>query len=322
MNLLKFIICFLLPISSFAQEISIETISGKIKVLVDVFKNPEQDILFVVDNSGSMNWHQDTLSRQAHHLVSELTEKNIDFHIGVITSDTHDPNHGGRLVGEIPFVTPTTPNLVNVLTQNLKVGTSGHYQERFFDPVVAALSEPLISTLNAGFYRESATLTLIFITDTEDSSVVDVNSFIDFLTNLKGSLNKISAHAVIVPQDASPSCYADSEWPAQRIEHFISLVDGYLYNLCDESSLQLVWKNLSELPANKLLLHNIPLPMIPKFDTITVQYGTQTLTKGELKRGWVYDHIQNEIVLGTDITWTQQPKGTLLEITFVPEEWL
>lgn len=50
--------------------------------------NRKVDVLFVVDSSGSMAGEQATLERSFSGFISEFAGKPIDFHVGVITTDT------------------------------------------------------------------------------------------------------------------------------------------------------------------------------------------------------------------------------------------
>ena len=79
----------------------------------DVFQqpdNPMADILFVVDNSGSMEDNQTNLANNFTSFIQAATDWNADYQIGVTTTDVHEDincmpphvpcNHGamGKLV--------------------------------------------------------------------------------------------------------------------------------------------------------------------------------------------------------------------------------
>ena len=69
------------------------------------------DILWVIDNSGSMAEEQDILNRGFQEFADQLeqsgSEARTDFNMGVITTsfDYSDPDRG-RLIGDPPFLTP------------------------------------------------------------------------------------------------------------------------------------------------------------------------------------------------------------------------
>lgn len=152
------------------------------------------DILFVVDTSESMCSDQASLSRNINRFV-DLFLKNdkIDFHIGVtVTWDSKTYGSAVRkfkngelrpVVGQgnnVRFVTTKTPDLRNALANTLKVGlekfdktkpeTTGPEHEELFSPVLAALSDEMLSSVNQGFRRPDAHLAIVMVTDTEDAT--------------------------------------------------------------------------------------------------------------------------------------------------------
>jgi hypothetical protein len=312
----------------------VERYPGKVKVLVDLQIAPgggDVDILFVVDNSGSMATHQQNLSRHIPLLVAELEKRNLDYHAGVITTDMEGYDgtaSKGRLVGSPAVIDRSIPNATQILATRLLVGINGPGTESVFAPIQAALSEPLLSTTNAGFLRPDAGLALVLVTDAEDQSQIPADNLAGFLTNLKGSLANVTAQGLLVLAE-DPNCPRDEQGVLpQQIEKFISLLSGQTFNLCSVDSradLTIMGQNIAKVAkggsAPRANVSEIPLPSKPMFDSIQVVYGAQTLVKGDLVHGWVYDAKSNKVLLGEQIPWLQQPSGTQLELTYVPEEW-
>ncbi|MEL6180847.1 MAG: hypothetical protein AAFS10_17945, partial [Myxococcota bacterium] len=54
------------------------------------------DILWVVDNSGSMCEEQASIREEANRFVQELADAGLDFQVAVITTDMEDPTQSGR----------------------------------------------------------------------------------------------------------------------------------------------------------------------------------------------------------------------------------
>jgi hypothetical protein len=174
------------------------------------------DIVFMVDNSPSMQQEQDNLRRNFPAFIDEL--KKIpgglpSLHIGVISSDLGagpTPLMGGcgRVAGDrgIFQVKPgcglnpnevfltSTPNgtatpavnfqgeLSDVFSCMANLGVAGCGYEHQLQATRVALYET-ITPANKGFLRENAFLALIFITDEDDCSA-DINSdlFTDDMT--------------------------------------------------------------------------------------------------------------------------------------------
>lgn len=284
--------------------------------------NPSVDVIFVIDDSGSMSSHQTNLRNNVDLFTTGLTaNKFVDYHIGVITtSDTYSTwtgSGGGRLVGLPNFVDRNTMNGSAILKENIMVGMSGSATEMTFDPLVKALSEPLLSTLNIGFYRPSAFLAVVFITDAEDQSEkYNAQKMADFLVNLKkGDSSKILTYGVIVPSNDTTRCVRDAGEKPARIETFFALTGGKFYGLCDVdygTKLAQIGSDLVERIGRRVLLDRLP-----QLDTVEVWYGTQRV-EPHPETGWSYDVNENAIVLGRGITWSEQPEGTIVEVKFKP----
>ncbi len=309
--------------------IHIDTNASRVKVEVDMKMQgvAATDILFVIDDSGSMSTHQQQLAQNIPVLVNSLISSGLDFHAAVITTD--GDNFGSQKPGQFRggVVTSDMPNAAGLLSANLLPGTRGSAQEMVFDPIMAALSEPMLSGPNAGFLRPDAGLTVIAVTDAEDqSTVANKDSFVSFVRSLKSDPGLVSMHGILALQ-SDTACQRDGSDAPVKLETAISELGGKAYSLCAPNYTDNIKAIASALAAaNKSTdpiipiepLTSVHLPLTPKFDTIRVTYGWQVLPQNDFRRGWSFDWTTNEIILGSEIVWTRQPIGTPLTITFVP----
>src|SRR5262249_40734277 len=125
--------------------------------------NNKVDLLWVVDNSGSMDPLQANMTANFNSFINNFVSKNFDFHLAVTTSDAYLAgsfwNNNPALaqfrdgVGSthtgVFDILPSTPNLINVFVTNATQGSNGSGDERVFSSLKAALN----SNLNAGFLR-------------------------------------------------------------------------------------------------------------------------------------------------------------------------
>jgi hypothetical protein len=260
----------------------------------------------------------------------------LNYHIGVVTTSMDDVSASycdrtggyapracgdGRLVRyktKIPFIDNNTPNGLSVLEENLVVGTSGSGEEMMFDPVKAALSQPLTSNENAGFLRADASLAIVFITDAEDQSdnVQTPKDMYDFLVNLKnGRADKVLAYGAMIPSSVTnPSCSRDEgNKTPRRIEEFIALTKGLEYDICDSDygkKLAIVAADVVQKVGRIMYLSRPPI-----VDTISVTYGSQVLPNDK-DYGWTYDPVRNALIFGDKIVLSTQPSGTTMSVTF------
>lgn len=150
---------------------------------------PLVDVLLVVDDSGSMTEEQQSLGDNAGTLLDALSSAGADFHLGVTTTDVESAEARGALVGTgttATIIDPSTPNPAQVLAQLVDRGNMGSPMEQGLEATELALSEPLATGRNAGFFRPDAWLTIVFLTDEDDGSPEPTDHYLTFLQGLMG----------------------------------------------------------------------------------------------------------------------------------------
>ncbi|GMV43488.1 MAG: hypothetical protein AMXMBFR64_52040 [Myxococcales bacterium] len=231
----------------------------------DVFtqlSGKQVDVLFVVDNSGSMGDEQKNLSDNFGSFIQEAKTWNTDFHLGVITTDAQGKDHAGKLQGNPRIITPAT---ADTFKQTVKVGTNGNGTEQGLEAAHLALSLPLAYTSNkscgadadctapstcvqglcggwnGGFLRSDATLEVVFVSDEEDQSPAPLTFYIDFLKSIKGFANEslMHAHAIVGPEPkgcgGDPN---DANAGADAGKRYIEVANqtgGKVGSICDKS---------------------------------------------------------------------------------------
>jgi len=153
------------------------------------------DILFVIDNSGSMREEQAGVAAELPIFVNTLAQGGgvqADFQVGVITTSVYQhslsPPPVGKILQTYPLqagkLRPATladggtayilrgddPNLVPVFANLVQQGTTGSGQETPFEAVRLATSPPVIDNENRGFLRDGARLVVVVVTDEDDCS--------------------------------------------------------------------------------------------------------------------------------------------------------
>lgn len=153
------------------------------------------DLLFVIDNSGSMADGQANLVSSFPALIDGMRTELADtmgYNVGVISSDTYigdiscAPLQDGNLITRTagidssnnicgPFSSgqrymTEADDLETQFACTAQIGTSGDGNERPMSSLVAALSPALTGpgACNEGFLRDDALLVVVIITDEED----------------------------------------------------------------------------------------------------------------------------------------------------------
>lgn len=153
------------------------------------------DVLFVIDDSASMKDDQDAVAANFKSFISSFSANQIDFHIGVVTTDMVKQDRAGRLVK--PFLVPTTLKIAEAFDAMVKVGVSGSPDEKGLLAARAALSEPLLSsTANKGFLRPAADLGIVFVADEDDHDKATVDSYVTFFKGLKSDISAVSVSSI------------------------------------------------------------------------------------------------------------------------------
>jgi von Willebrand factor type A domain len=283
--------------------------TAHIKIEADVSaQNPALDILFVVDNSGSMDPYQKNLSNHIESLINQF--KASDVHAGVITTDTIS----GNLIA--PYLSNTNFDFTEKLKQQiLSVGTSGNSIEMFFTPILATLEQ----NKSAGFIRENASLAIIIISDAEDQSEMISEEFISQLLTYKAK-EKIVFSAVYVER-AAPGCYANSSGVTPKLETVLGILNSTRMSICLADYKTALENMAQEIIAKAGLsaLNNrqFKLPLAPILNSVNVTYGSTVLQRGDFLQGWYYDSKKQTLNIGSDFNYANEPQGTKLVIDYL-----
>ncbi len=117
------------------------------------------DMLWVIDNSGSMCQEQDVLARNFDLFVEEIDKTNLDFHIGVTTTDMEtlfsvDPvsNPGHLQATPQPVPSPVDRTCINAVSET-GVPIDGN-----FDPITKSIDRAIacMETPSDGFVPSNA----------------------------------------------------------------------------------------------------------------------------------------------------------------------
>lgn len=237
-------------------------------VQIDTFQqtpNPLVDILWVVDNSGTMADEREQLGEKFDQFMSRLLLSGADYHIGIVSTDTEDPNHSGRLQGDPKVITRDTPDPQAAFAANVQVAETDSRIERGLDAMALALSPDLLAGPNAGFLRAQAALFVIVVSDEDDHSMGPVGYYGRLLEHFKGAGNEnlVSLSAIVgQAPDGCPGAEAGTRYLNTQVD-----TGGLFHSICSEDYGPIV----EELGINAAgLRRKFYLSEIPQADTIRV----------------------------------------------------
>jgi hypothetical protein len=306
--------------------------NGNIYKLKHLGLDAKVDVLFVVDNSGSMSSIQKNIVKNADLFMNEfIMQRHINWKLGVVSTDnSEDPYLGfNSLYGSDTF-DYTDPTSITDGVQVFKdaidsLGTSGDYVEYIFYNTLRAFDNYSGSTpINPQFIRDSSHLAVIMVTDEEEQSESRYGSKyepITFLNTVKtrvnkfrkvrfyGALNRIDLEGCDNPGDRTT--YSGSKY-----EKIIDESGGFHISAClDDFGTRLA--DIGKDIASMVKSPGIALRGKPKVHTIRVFYKDTELCPGAERDGgkWYYEDKSNKIVLYS-FSFVEDFKNDYLKIDF------
>jgi hypothetical protein len=239
----------------------------------------KMDIVFVVDNSGSMQEEQSNLGSNFPMFASLLagyqvnggpldfrvavttTGRTIDYQIdlggGFGTFPQHEDGQNGAFQNNCNstkrWIDSTDPNAGQTLACRANVGTTGPSIEMPMLMSKWSLAERVADNTNAGFIREDALLAVVMLTDEEDASTTDNNFTMDASgttptnwnpqdeVNFLDTLkgNRTRWASAVIAGDGDCSSSFGNAANAQRLKDFVNLANG-------QGSTQAVFSSICE----------------------------------------------------------------------------
>lgn len=280
---------------------------------------PQADVLFVVDDSGSMSEEQRNLGSNLTAFLSFAQQQGIDYHIAVTTTDVTRSGEQGRfvpLMGSVSdrIITPQTSNPSVAFQRNTNVGTGGSGTERGLEAAYLALSDPLINTHNANFLRPSAALAVVFVSDEPDSSSRPVSFYENFLRNIKGFQNTAMLSSSAVVGTTAPRC-SSPDGRAVYAPRYIAVANntgGVVESICSAN-----WgQTLTNIGRNSFgLRRQFTLSSQPVPQTVAVAIdGTAVISVDATGQvNWTYESASNVVSFAET---SAPPAGSTITVTY------
>jgi len=259
-------------------------------------RNNLVDILWVVDDSCSMEEEQDTLAEGFSTFVGEMEASGTEFHIGVISTsfDSSDSDRG-ELLGEPTYLT-NEDDYIGLFEERALLGVEGSDKEKGFQAADWALSTSMSIGHNEGFLREEAQLLIVFVSDEEDCSdegaldhlaaehcykkitqLVPVFEYVESFRTLKEDDADVQISAIV--GRANNPC--DDAFPGARYSQAAKMTGGTVGDICKSN-----WSDLMDdlgLVASGVR-NTFQLSRGAHPDSLKV-----TVDGEKIKHGWTYD---------------------------------
>lgn len=263
------------------------------------------DILFVVDDSRSMQQEQAALSDGFADFLSELEGSTTNYQIGLVSTsmDPTDPTPG-KLVGDPPILTRAT-DTVALFQERVMLGIEGSDQESGLDAAAEAVWR------NPGFVRDGANLVVIFVTDEDDctddgalagmrpyecyvqrTKLVPVHEMIERISSVKIAGETVRFGGILGPLDFS----CDEAYPGTRYASAIYETGGTIGRICDPDWTP-VLRKLGVVALGILDQFTLSQPA----DAATIEvFVDEVAVVEDPEDGWTYDWQNTRITFHGD----------------------
>ena len=266
------------------------------------FKEGDVDILWMIDNSGSMANKQKRLSESLGIFIDKFLNKNINFKMAITTSDGRTA-HNGKMIGDANKLTSSYLKLVgktefmSYFQSIVKVGTSGSGTEQGLKT-----SSTFFDRYATSFLRHDANLAVVEISDEEDQSETSVSVYLNKLFALKANIGMIKIYSVVTKVLPDDHTLGDSI--GNRYIEATNITGGISSEIKNDFSTTLLDIGSSILT----LIDSYALAEAPYNNAISVY-----VNKREVKTGWTYDPISHSVKFSAG---SVPAEGATIEINY------
>ncbi len=262
------------------------------------------DILFVIDNSGSMGSNQTNIKNNFDTFMNTFTAAGVSYQIALITTD--DSN----FVGDI--ITNTTVDPVTEFNNQIdSIGTRGSAYEKglwfAYESTTTGDASPGSAT---GFFRSSARLVVVYVSDEPDfshqthgsggSTTMTPSDYSASLLSLKSSSDLVIAHAIAGDHPSGCSSNGGAQF-GDGYYDVVTDLGGTFMSICASD-----WSvTMDSLARDSIALSDFPLSGDAIEDTIEVKVN------GFLSYDWIYNATENSISMTT-----APAEGSSIEIQY------
>jgi len=270
------------------------------------------DVLFVVDNSGSMMSIQNNIISNARLFMEQfIQERHLNWKLGVISTDNTDrPYLGFEKVFGSKEIDYTLPSSIDAAISEFQdaigsLGTNGDASEYIFYNTLRMFN--LYSNAKIPFLRGNAHLAVIMVTDEDEQSqrrygsAYEPETLLNTLSAYVANFKKIRFYGALSRIDLEGCTSRDvgdyKEYKGSAYEKIIDESGGFNISAClDDFGIRLA--DIGKDIASMVKPPGIPLKGYPKVHTMKVMYKDKVLPTGRKEDGgmWYYDAGHNQVI--------------------------
>ncbi len=266
----------------------------------------EVDVLWVIDDSCSMEDDQASLVSAFPSFMNFFIDIGLDYHIGVLSTDMAAEDGQGKLqeAEGYRWIDPTFPDPIPFFQFMATLGTAGSGDEMARAPVYSAVATQ--TEWNAGFFRDTSILSTIVISDEDDSSDLVGLPTADFVSWYRTAIKpdpELAIYSTIV--GPTPDGCATAVPGTQHVDA-TNQIGGLTWSICDNR-----WDELLEELAIQSagLKREFYLTQTPIPETLDVEVEEDgAFVAFDLDQDYTYDPGRNSI---TFLEYVPQPNAEI-----------
>ena len=249
------------------------------------------DIVFVVDNSGSMNDQQQELAYQMNDFVSILQNMNVDYHLGFITTDSamlQQYDGYDWIDNRHPDPVMWAANVINSIGTGGSPFEKGIYYAQAFSSFAASSSS---------YWRPNSNFVIVYISDEPDYSPNSYTSYFPFFDNIKPSPSLVRQFAVIGDYPSGCLLVNSANGTSYNVPfgggyyEMTQRYNGQAYSICaPDWGIQM--QNLATAVSVRASFEMSERNVME--NTIEVRVN------GQLSYEWIYDEATNSIIFNNE----------------------
>lgn len=265
--------------------------------------DPPADIMFLVDQSCSMDDNTAILNANFNTFINDLSNYTTNWHVMVVNDDDGCARQDAKY-GNVSVLTETTPNVADAFGDyTLGVNGGGFFgepanTEALLTTAALATSPGKMASCNMGFRRDEALLHVIFVTDEPEQSTKNWSVLTsEIVANVGAGKVKLSAIAGDVPGGCATADAGTGYYDA------VGMTGGEYLSICAPD-----WKAYMPLLASaSVKVNQFDLSSTAAPSTVRVWVnGT------ERTGGWTFEVADNAVLFTTDIP----ESGDTIDVTY------
>ncbi len=244
----------------------------------EVPTDPPADIVFLVDQSCSMDDDARALGDNFSSFITQLSSYTSDWHVMVVNDDDGCNNSG--------VLTASTSSYESRFQTAASSNGGGIWTEALLTIMAEAIDKTDSSECNSGFLRTDALLHVIFVSDEAEQSWGSWDSYVNRVVAKKGDASKVKLSAIAGDYPSGCNSGSNSADYGRGYYEAVNDTGGLYISICSN------WSSMAGALADASITETtFELTRTPDPSTITVDVNGVNQPNG-----WNYDAGTNAVV--------------------------